>query len=100
MFFHDSSPPEICPFLHTLSRPDALPSCDGLFPIFVGEIRWANEALRPDWPVAGTTCYEALALVNGPFVDPAGEKPLTEAYTALTGEEASFARVEIGRAHV
>ena len=27
----------------------------------------------PDWPVAGTTGYDAMREVNGVFVDPAGE---------------------------
>ncbi|GIH17867.1 malto-oligosyltrehalose synthase [Rugosimonospora africana] len=31
----------------------------------------------PDWPVAGTTGYEACNDVCGVFVDPAGEAPLT-----------------------
>ena len=33
----------------------------------------------PDWPVAGTTGYDAMAEVDGVFVDPAGEA----AFTAL-----------------
>ena len=31
----------------------------------------------PDWPVAGTTGYDALAEVDGVLVDPAGEAPFT-----------------------
>ena len=34
----------------------------------------------PSWPCAGSTGYDALALVGGLFVDPAGAEPLTEAY--------------------
>ena len=32
----------------------------------------------PDWSCAGTTGYDALDLVSGLFVDPAGAEPLTE----------------------
>jgi (1->4)-alpha-D-glucan 1-alpha-D-glucosylmutase len=36
----------------------------------------SGEELPPDWQVAGTTGYDALALVDGLFVDPAGAAPL------------------------
>ena len=39
----------------------------------------------PDWPCAGTTGYDALALVGGLFTDPAGDVPLTEEYVRFTG---------------
>ena len=38
----------------------------------------------PDWPVDGTTGYEALREVCGLFVDPAGEAAFTALDTALT----------------
>ncbi len=47
------------------------------------------EALR-DWPVEGTVGYEFLNEVQGLFVDPAGEVPLTELYEELTGETRAF----------
>jgi (1->4)-alpha-D-glucan 1-alpha-D-glucosylmutase len=47
------------------------------------------EALR-DWPVEGTVGYEFLNEVQGLFVDPAGELPLTELYAELTGETRAF----------
>jgi (1->4)-alpha-D-glucan 1-alpha-D-glucosylmutase len=34
----------------------------------------------PSWPCAGTTGYDALSLVGGLFVDPAGAAALTRAY--------------------
>jgi len=43
----------------------------------------------PDWPCAGTTGYDTLALVGGLFTDPAGEVPLTEEYVRFTGGCAS-----------
>ena len=39
----------------------------------------------PDWPCAGTTGYDTLALVGGLFTDPAGDVPLTEEYVRFTG---------------
>jgi (1->4)-alpha-D-glucan 1-alpha-D-glucosylmutase len=56
------------------------------------------EPLPPDWQTAGTTGYETLTVINGLFVDPAGEQPLSRLYTELTGETADFAAVaEEGR---
>jgi (1->4)-alpha-D-glucan 1-alpha-D-glucosylmutase len=40
----------------------------------------------PAWPVAGTTGYDALDLVDRLFVDPAGEPALTTLDTELSGE--------------
>jgi len=37
-----------------------------------------DEELPPDWPCAGTTGYDALALVGGLFTDPAGDVALTD----------------------
>ena len=48
----------------------------------------------PDWPCAGTTGYDTLALVGGLFTDPAGEIPLTDEYVRFTGGKHAFAEVE------
>ncbi|MDN4613937.1 malto-oligosyltrehalose synthase [Leifsonia sp. F6_8S_P_1B] len=45
-------------------------------PIWVEKIIEGDERM-PDWPVAGTTGYDALGLVDRVLVDPAGEEPLT-----------------------
>ncbi len=50
-----------------------------------------GERLAAAWPVDGTTGYDALNLVAGLFVDPAGEAPLTDLYRDLTGERSTFA---------
>jgi (1->4)-alpha-D-glucan 1-alpha-D-glucosylmutase len=47
----------------------------------------------PPWRCAGTTGYDALALVGGLFVDPAGDEPLTQEYVRFTGGSRSFAGV-------
>src|SRR5256885_1679955 len=48
----------------------------------------------PGWPCAGTTGNDAVGMAGGVFVDPAGEKPLTETYTRLTGGPEDFTEVE------
>ncbi len=51
----------------------------------VEKILVPGEELPSGWPVAGTTGYDRRALIDGLFLDPAGEGPLTEGYAALTG---------------
>ncbi len=46
--------------------------------LLVEKILARTEPLDPVLPVDGTTGYDALALVGGVFVDPAGEQALTE----------------------
>ncbi|GGM40114.1 malto-oligosyltrehalose synthase [Micromonospora sonchi] len=45
----------------------------------------------PDWPVQGTTGYDALAAVGGLFVDGDAEADLTALDTRLTGRATSWA---------
>ena len=52
------------------------------------------ERLR-DWPVSGTVGYEFLNDVQGLFVDPAGEEPLTALLHELTGDARSFEQVAL-----
>jgi malto-oligosyltrehalose synthase len=47
----------------------------------------------PAWDCAGTTGYDALTLADGLFVDPDGERPLTEDYVRFTGGKPDFAEV-------
>ncbi|HEX6702780.1 MAG TPA: malto-oligosyltrehalose synthase [Gaiellaceae bacterium] len=59
---------------------------------------WVEKILEPDeelryWPVEGTTGYEFANDVTALFVDPRGERPLTELYGELTGERRRFAEV-------
>ncbi|MEW2358568.1 malto-oligosyltrehalose synthase [Spirillospora sp. NPDC029432] len=62
--------------------------------ILVEKITTGEERLPAGWRCAGTTGYDALGMVGGVFVDPDGERPLTEAYTEFTGGPESFAEVE------
>ena len=52
-----------------------------------------GELLPSTWACDGTTGYDALAAVTGVLTDPAGEKPLTDRYVGLTGEEGDFGAV-------
>ena len=62
--------------------------------VWVEKILHPDEQLR-DWPVSGTVGYEFLNDVQGLFVDPAGEGPLTELLYELTGEGRSFDEVAL-----
>ncbi|MEU1819147.1 malto-oligosyltrehalose synthase [Streptomyces roseifaciens] len=51
----------------------------------VEKILSRDERLPGDWPVAGTTGYDALRHLDGLFVDPAGAAELGARYRAFTG---------------
>ena len=66
--------------------------------ITVEKILQAGEELPPDWPVAGTTGYDAMREVNGVFVDPDQAAAFTELYQRLTGDHRSIeAHIEQGK---
>ncbi len=48
----------------------------------------------PDWPVAGTTGYEFLAVADGLFVDPAAAATFADRYTRLSGRDPDTAGLE------
>jgi glycogen debranching enzyme GlgX/malto-oligosyltrehalose synthase len=58
--------------------------------IVVEKILQREESLRDSWPVDGTTGYDFLGRVGGLFVDPAGERPLTELWSGFTGLSADY----------
>ncbi len=62
--------------------------------VWVEKILIGSEQLR-DWPVEGTVGYEFLNDVQGLFIDPAGEVPLTELWVELAGDERSFDEVAL-----
>ena len=43
--------------------------------------------------MSGTTGYDFLNRVGGLFIDPAGEKPLTDFYAEWTGQPAGYAAI-------
>ncbi len=58
--------------------------------VVVEKILQADESLPSTWNCAGTTGYDALNLVTGLFVDPAGQAPLTTLWRATGGQAAPF----------
>jgi (1->4)-alpha-D-glucan 1-alpha-D-glucosylmutase len=67
--------------------------------ITVEKIVQPGEPLRDSWPVDGTTGYDFMNRVSGLFVDPEGEKALTELYAEFTGESTDWAEVARTRKH-
>jgi (1->4)-alpha-D-glucan 1-alpha-D-glucosylmutase len=59
--------------------------------IVVEKILGAEEFLPISWPVAGDTGYHFLNRAGGLFIDPAGEKPLTDFYAEFTGRSTDYA---------
>ncbi|MDQ3956756.1 MAG: alpha-amylase family glycosyl hydrolase, partial [Actinomycetota bacterium] len=59
--------------------------------IVVEKILEAGEELPAEWPVAGTTGYDFLNLVNGLFVDGAAEKAMSDVYLEFTRQPADLA---------
>ncbi|HJQ02421.1 MAG TPA: malto-oligosyltrehalose synthase [Jatrophihabitans sp.] len=54
--------------------------------ITVEKITEPGEQLPADWPVAGTTGYDALAELNSLLYDPAAEPAVSSRYAELTGD--------------
>ncbi|MGH8888532.1 MAG: alpha-amylase family glycosyl hydrolase, partial [Acidothermaceae bacterium] len=61
----------------------------------VEKILSVDEPLPPDWPTAGTTGYESLAMLNSLLVDPAAEQVMSEIYVESTGADADFDAVAL-----
>ncbi|MEX2207761.1 MAG: malto-oligosyltrehalose synthase, partial [Myxococcota bacterium] len=69
--------------------------------LVVEKVLAPHEQLCRDWPVDGTTGYEFLNLVNGLFVDPAGEPSIAELYAEFTGADPGFDEVAyLAKKHV
>ena len=60
------------------------------FWLWVEKILAADEDLRPDWPVEGTTGYEFANLALRLLTHPEGESALTRAFEEHTGERQPF----------
>jgi len=58
--------------------------------ILAEKILEPQEELTQDWPIQGTTGYDFLNLAGNLFIDPRGEKPLTDLFTKLTGESPDY----------
>jgi (1->4)-alpha-D-glucan 1-alpha-D-glucosylmutase len=60
-------------------------------PVWVEKILEGEERLRPDWPVAGTTGYEAADRLNRLFVAPEGTATLDALWRAIVGHGSDYA---------
>jgi (1->4)-alpha-D-glucan 1-alpha-D-glucosylmutase len=69
-------------------RPPELPHAPAW--IFVEKILAADEQLRIDWGLDGTTGYEFMDQVGALLHDPAGDAPLAALWSDLTGESNDF----------
>jgi (1->4)-alpha-D-glucan 1-alpha-D-glucosylmutase len=58
--------------------------------LLVEKILGADEALRQDWPVAGTTGYELIRALAGLLVDCEGETGMTEGYHRFIGRSIDY----------
>ena len=61
--------------------------------IVVEKILGPDEELPGSWPVAGTSGYGFLNLVNQLLVDPAGQQELIASYARFTGQNTDFAEI-------
>ena len=73
--------------LHYLTRLRALAGESAW--VVVEKILANGEQLPSDWPVDGTTGYDALAEAGAVFVDPAAERGLDALYRELTSDQRS-----------
>lgn len=63
--------------------------------VVVEKILEGEEHLPTQWPVAGTTGYDALKRASGVFVDPAGADPLLALLAVLVGRVVTPAQVAL-----
>lgn len=63
--------------------------------IVVEKILAPGEKLSRDWPVDGTTGYDFCNVVQGLFVDPASEEPLTRGYEEFIQSKQSWQDVRL-----
>lgn len=70
---------------------------DNAFYLLVEKILASHERLPADWPVAGTTGYEAAHLLNGLFVYTDSERAFSQIYSRFTGHTQDFDTLLYGR---
>jgi (1->4)-alpha-D-glucan 1-alpha-D-glucosylmutase len=77
--------------LHTL-RPAGRDTPNAKPYIIVEKILAADESLRSDWNIDGTTGYEFMDQVSAVLHDPAGAEPLALLWAGATGDTLQFAQ--------
>ena len=75
------------------NAPDSDPRAGQPIYLVVEKILAWHENLRDDLPVAGTTGYEFMNVVNGLFVDPAPERILNATYHRFIDQEPEFDQI-------
>jgi (1->4)-alpha-D-glucan 1-alpha-D-glucosylmutase len=73
---------------------------EGRLYVVVEKILGKAEALPADWACDGTSGYDFVNVVNGLFVDPAGEEPLTRLYREWAGGDGPFAEVVFSKKYL
>ena len=68
--------------------------------IVVEKILEPGEPLNPSWPVDGTTGYDFLINLNGVFIDPKGEQPLSDFYVEFTGDTMNYPALTRAKKHL
>jgi (1->4)-alpha-D-glucan 1-alpha-D-glucosylmutase len=68
--------------------------------IVVEKILEPGEPLNPRWPVNGTTGYDFLNDLNGVFINPQGEKPLTNFCAEFTGDDLDYPALVRAKKHL
>ena len=74
---------------HTSTQSGISPLARPLY-VVVEKILAQGEVLPDDWPVHGTVGYEFLNALNGLFVAPEGEQPLSSFYARFSGQSLDF----------
>src|SRR5581483_3197019 len=77
--------------LEYLKRLQELAGGAGKLFVVVEKILGAGEAIPKEWPVAGTTGYDFLNVMNDLFLDSAGYARLEQEHRRRTGDDQSFA---------
>ncbi len=62
-------------------------------PVFIEKILEEGERLPQDWPIAGTTGYEAMAEIDGVLVDAAASRELSRTYLQFVKQPIRFEQV-------
>jgi (1->4)-alpha-D-glucan 1-alpha-D-glucosylmutase len=65
--------------------------------IIVEKILGRDESLPASWPVAGTTGYDFLNRAGGLFIDPDGEKLLSDMYLLCGGSAPGYPALALGK---
>jgi (1->4)-alpha-D-glucan 1-alpha-D-glucosylmutase len=68
--------------------------------VVVEKVLEPGEPLNPLWPVDGTTGYDFLNNLNGVFMDPQGEKPLSDFYEEFTSEALDYPALVQAKKHM